>query len=99
MQKTTYWFEVSVSKEGGAASGKVKGLFGLLDKVHWVRKGVARNSYLECQADAIANGERPYRIKSLTTMDVPDPIPAVTAAAYDQSLSTAPLSLSTITCK
>lgn len=66
MLKTTYWYEVSVSKFGTPSSGAVKGLYGLGDKVHWVRKGEIRDTFAQAQADAIANGERPYRIKSET---------------------------------
>lgn len=56
-----YYFEVSVAKVASAPSRVDP--FKRGDKCHWVRKGVSRLTYSECQADAIANGERPYRIK------------------------------------
>lgn len=63
MGKTLYYYEVSVSKNGGSDGG-LRGLWRKGDKVHWVRKGLPKDSYVEAMNDAIANGERPYRIKS-----------------------------------
>ena len=56
-----FYFEVCVSKNGGPTSSADP--FRKCDKTHWVRKGQPRETFAECQADAIANGERPYRIK------------------------------------
>lgn len=61
-RKKVWYFEVSVSVAGSKPDKVNKFAYG--DKVHWVRKGSHRDSFVEAQADAIANGERPYRIKS-----------------------------------
>jgi hypothetical protein len=81
MMKTTWWYEVSVSKNGISGDGKVRGLYGKGGKVHWVQKGQPRASFAEAQADAIANGERPYRIKSRTIDEALKPVVATEEAA------------------